>query len=211
MAPRFRCAGERRNFFFWSVFSHCASTLLLLQSMTESHFVRRVEKCPCLGCCPKTDYAFVSPDGANHKAKRHKTTCCERQYIWCCCKPLKDTVTFKSDAVCSVWCARGVRRVGRACPLSVLNLSLSFFFRAQGPDFQLQKEIPCAAWCACPLCIPCCRKIEITDARSDKDAKIGTVKPTTCCEAIDAWCCPWKNHVMFTTKDVSGADKFVLR
>ncbi len=70
------------------------------QTMTESHFVRKTSKCCLLGClCPTTEYAFISPEGAMHKAVRDKTGC----IAGCCghliCRGTQDSTRFKSDAV----------------------------------------------------------------------------------------------------------------
>ncbi len=67
--------------------------------MTESHFVRKTTKCPLLGCCPKTEYAFISPEGAKHTARRFKTSACAACLGRICCKPTIDQTKFTSDAV----------------------------------------------------------------------------------------------------------------
>ncbi len=72
--------------------------------MTESHFVRKTTKCPLLGCCPKTEYAFISPEGAKHTARRFKTSACAACLGRICCKPTIDQTKFTSDAVCAGFC-----------------------------------------------------------------------------------------------------------
>jgi len=68
------------------------------QTMTESHFVRKTTKCPLLGCCPKTEYAFISPEGAKHTARRFRTGACAACLGRICCKPTIDQTKFTSDA-----------------------------------------------------------------------------------------------------------------
>ncbi len=78
-----------------------------LQTMTESHFVRKTDKCPLMGCCVKSNYAFISPEGAMHKATRFKTGACAACLGRICCKPTIDQTKFTSDAVCGVCVACG--------------------------------------------------------------------------------------------------------
>ena len=62
--------------------------------------MRKTDKCCLLGClCPDTQYAFISPEGAIHRAHRSKTGCLYGclSHLWCA--GTHDSVKFGSDAV----------------------------------------------------------------------------------------------------------------
>ena len=200
--------------------------------MTESHFVRKTDKCCLLGClCPDTQYAFISPEGAMHRAHRSKTGCLYGclSHLWCA--GTHDSVKFGSDAVRS---SRGgtIRLTGVAC---VVNSGDDFFsdleqqctwvpdcasfrcpvrsvlFVRQGPDFEVSRQVPCIA-CLLPCCVRCLQRIEIKKLdKQQGESVIGTIKPSTCCDVLTSLCCYGRNHPMYTTKDVDNSDKYVLR
>lgn len=156
------------------------------QSMSESHMVRRVDKCPCLGCCRKVNYKFVSPDGAEHTAQATQSTCFDRLCGWLCCKPLFARVSFTS--------AQG--------PDFESKMTLKCWRYCCCPCFDLCE--PC-----CPCCQTCGKARDILDARSG--AAIGTLRNPSCWESLCACCFMGRAREVFHTRDTGDIKKYVLR